>query len=619
MAGANGKAPASGAGDVFRSIQSEQRQQARRPVPQSASDLLGPGFAPFAVKVVDWNSALAVRQGLFFSEADADNAPVAKTLYGHTVAIEAGEGIQVVRTFDLAQPVVWSRSFHSPIDGLVEFGSWSQSAGGGGGVSQEWVEAQIVAAKARANHTGTQPASTIGDFLATVRSVRLDEMGKPTAALDVNAQRVTNVSSPTGTNDAATKGYVDTALTGLTLPTSKITGFDAAVVAKRLNQFAAPNGPVAMGGQRLTALAPPQQSSDAVTKAYVDQAVSPGANILLNPGFESVDANGYPSSWGWFWATGGPHTIQTTTSAPHGGDRAAQIIFAAVGAQSADQASFPVTPGQVVHVKAWVRKDVAGTARLNITATEGTSANIYPFGPDITAQYGNGAPTISAAVGAWQEFTYSFTVANSTSTHAYVRIEVLADSAGMIASLDDALVGFSTSNYSNDGHRLTDVGAPQMYTDAATFWASAIEVRKAANISIAANANTTFAFDTTSYRYGPHLELSGNYVRNKSDVPIVVHYDAEVMFAPNGTGYRQITVERAANTASTWNMMNASRQPGSTTGNTKVTASGIMYLGPGHIIRVNALHTSTVAIDLSGSYWSRLAVHALGSFIVGVE
>jgi len=62
---------------------------------------------------------------------------------------------------------------------------------------------------ARANHTGTQTASTISDFDTQVRTSRLDQMAAPTAAVSANSQRITNVATPTAGTDAATKQYVD--------------------------------------------------------------------------------------------------------------------------------------------------------------------------------------------------------------------------------------------------------------------------------------------------------------------------------------------------------------------------------------------------------------------------
>lgn len=67
---------------------------------------------------------------------------------------------------------------------------------------------------ARANHTGTQTASTISDFDTQVRASRLDQMAAPTAAVALNAQRITGLADPVSAQDAATKNYVDNALNG---------------------------------------------------------------------------------------------------------------------------------------------------------------------------------------------------------------------------------------------------------------------------------------------------------------------------------------------------------------------------------------------------------------------
>lgn len=68
---------------------------------------------------------------------------------------------------------------------------------------------------ARANHTGTQTASTISDLASAVQAYRLDQFAAPIGPLSLGGQRVTNGAAPTSTADLATKGYVDDARAGI--------------------------------------------------------------------------------------------------------------------------------------------------------------------------------------------------------------------------------------------------------------------------------------------------------------------------------------------------------------------------------------------------------------------
>jgi phage-related tail fiber protein len=61
---------------------------------------------------------------------------------------------------------------------------------------------------ARANHTGTQTASTISDFDTQVRVSRLDQLAAPTASVSLNSQKITNLLDGTATQDAATYGQL---------------------------------------------------------------------------------------------------------------------------------------------------------------------------------------------------------------------------------------------------------------------------------------------------------------------------------------------------------------------------------------------------------------------------
>lgn len=62
---------------------------------------------------------------------------------------------------------------------------------------------------ARANHTGTQTASTISDFDTAVRTNRLDQMAAPTASVAMNSQKITGLANPVNSDEAVSLGYLN--------------------------------------------------------------------------------------------------------------------------------------------------------------------------------------------------------------------------------------------------------------------------------------------------------------------------------------------------------------------------------------------------------------------------
>jgi hypothetical protein len=82
---------------------------------------------------------------------------------------------------------------------------------------------------ARANHTGTQTASTISDFDTQVRTSKITDLSVPTSSFSMNSQKITSLATPTDATDAATKAYVDAVTEGLHIHTSVVAATTANV------------------------------------------------------------------------------------------------------------------------------------------------------------------------------------------------------------------------------------------------------------------------------------------------------------------------------------------------------------------------------------------------------
>ena len=147
-------------------------------------------------------------------------------------------------------------------------------------VAADIADGTITAAKmvtdpyARANHTGTQTASTVSDFNTAVRTNRLDQMAAPTGSVSLNSQKVTSLATPTDNADAATKLYVDTKVADLvnSAPSTLDTLGEIASAIQSggtvYESFVLKAGSTMTGA--LTLSGAPTVDLHAATKAYVD-------------------------------------------------------------------------------------------------------------------------------------------------------------------------------------------------------------------------------------------------------------------------------------------------------------------------------------------------------------
>jgi hypothetical protein len=72
-----------------------------------------------------------------------------------------------------------------------------------------------VGANLEATDIPTLTSAKISDFDTQVRTSRLDQMAAPTASVALNSQKITGLADPASATDAATKGYVDSAVSAL--------------------------------------------------------------------------------------------------------------------------------------------------------------------------------------------------------------------------------------------------------------------------------------------------------------------------------------------------------------------------------------------------------------------
>lgn len=84
-----------------------------------------------------------------------------------------------------------------------------------GNVFKVWNGTAAIDLLDRANHTGSQLASTISDFNTAVRLNRLDQMATPTADVAMGSHKITGLLDGTSAQDAISKNQLDTALASL--------------------------------------------------------------------------------------------------------------------------------------------------------------------------------------------------------------------------------------------------------------------------------------------------------------------------------------------------------------------------------------------------------------------
>lgn len=169
---------------------------------------------------------------------------------------------------------------------------------------------------ARANHTGTQAASTISDFDTQVRTSRLDQMAAPTGSVSLNSQKITGLADGTSAGDAVNKGQLDAAQQGLDVKASVRAATTADItISTALNDGDTLDGVTLANGDRVLVKNQTTKSENGIYVVAASPARADDANAageLSGGTFVFVEEGTANADTGWVITTNGSITPGTT-------------------------------------------------------------------------------------------------------------------------------------------------------------------------------------------------------------------------------------------------------------------------------------------------------------------
>lgn len=259
----------------------------------------------------------------------------------------------------------------------------------------------------RANHTGSQPASTISDLAGVVQAYRLDQFAAPTGPLNAGGQRITNGAAPIQPTDFVTRAFMEQAVADARAGIAGVKDPVRAVAQANVD-LAAPgatiDGIALNVGERF--LAPNQTTPNqngiyeyrgaatpAVRAADADATgeILDGTIVAVGEGtdkgkqyIQTAEPAGAPGSWSQIW------TVYNTSGTSYGAGAGMVLtggntfdIVAADG--SITVAADSITVGLVPVAKGGTGATTAAAARTNLATL---------------TQYAAAAPALTAGVAA---------------------------------------------------------------------------------------------------------------------------------------------------------------------------------------------------------------------------
>lgn len=353
---------------------------------------------------------------------------------------------------------------------------------------------------ARANHTGTQTASTISDFDTQVRSSRLDQMAAPTASVSLNSQKITSLGTPTASGDGATKGYVDTQISNLvgTAPSTLDTLQEiAAAINSDPNLYTTLNnaklnrdgtqamtGTLNMGTNKISNVVDPTSAQEAATKAYADTKLALSGGTMsgsIAMGTSKITGMGDPTS---------AQDAATKNYVDTG--MTSQVVAAAASATaaatSASSAATSASSAATSASSAATSASSAATSASNALTSANSAATSATNAANSATAASNSATTATtqatnAATSATNALTYAnsaATSASSAATSASAAQTAQTATEAVYDSFDDRYLGAKASapSVDNDGNALLtgalywNTGTNAMFAWTGSTWGS---------------------------------------------------------------------------------------------------------------------------------------------------
>lgn len=218
----------------------------------------------------------------------------------------------------------------------------------------------------------------------------------------------------------------------------------------------------------------PTNSDDAANKAYVDGkaiAVLPSAlnmNYLQNPSFEDWGVSTTePTGWSGFWHQNNP-TPSKSTNMRTGAFAIRLTSTVTTSTRTYIGNTVRVQPNQPLYAEAWFYKNNANASQARIYISLGNGTDIGPFGANILEQGDTGDVVISTS-GVWTKISLTYTPINAASTYALPQI-IFGGANGAVVDADDFFFApVVQTTFPNPAVTLANVGASTAETSVAAW------------------------------------------------------------------------------------------------------------------------------------------------------